>query len=61
MKVSLKELRARANISQAQAAFLIGINPAVYNAWENLSMADIQKVASVYGVDPKDIQVPRAQ
>ena len=61
MKVSLKELRARANLSQAQAASKIGINPAAYNAWENLCKADIQKVAEVYGVDPKDILVPREQ
>lgn len=59
MKFSLKELRARTNMSQAQIAAKLSVNPSTYNAWETLSQSDLEKIAEVLNVKPRDIAIPR--
>lgn len=54
MKFTLKELRARRNITQKQAAECLGISLATYNSWEkdisNVAISKVQAVADFYGV-----------
>lgn len=61
MKATLKELRARADITQDKLASMIGVNAATYNAWEKLSAGDVKKIAALFGVQPQDIIIPRAE
>lgn len=62
MKYSLKELRARKNETQQQAAEALGISPQTYNAWErDISGVAISKVIAVavhFGVSLDEILLP---
>lgn len=53
-KFSLKELRARKNLTQKQAAKALGVSPTTYNAWEKdiskVAVSKVQAVADFYGV-----------
>lgn len=59
MKFTLKELRARKNVTQIQAAEDLGISTATYNAWEqdvsNVGVSKVQAVANYYGVSLDEI------
>lgn len=61
-KYSLKELRARKNVTQEQAAGALGISTQTYNAWEkdisNVAISKVIKVADYYGVKLSDIFLP---
>lgn len=54
LKFSLKELRARKNLTQRQVAHDLGISLATYNAWEkdisNVAVSKALAVADYYGV-----------
>ena len=51
---TIKELRARKNWTQAEAAERLGISVQTYNAWEkdisNVAVSKVQAVADLYGV-----------
>lgn len=53
-RFSVKELRARKNVTQTTAAADLGISVATYNKWErfagNLSLKKANKLAEYYGV-----------
>ncbi len=61
-KFSIKELRVRNNLTQAQSAEKLGISPQTYNAWEkDISKVAIGKVcaiATLYGVTIDEIFLP---
>ena len=63
MKYSLRELRARKNVTQKQAASDLGISTTTYNAWErDISRVAIGKVAQVaryYGVNLEEINLKK--
>lgn len=60
---SVKELRARKNLTQAQSAEKLGISTQTYNAWErDISKVAIGKVAALaelYDVTIEEIFLPR--
>ena len=62
MQYSLKELRARKNETQAEAAEALGISTQTYNAWEkDISGVAVSKVVAVakhFGVSLSDIFLP---
>lgn len=58
MKVSLRELRARYGLRQSDVAAALGVNTAIYNAWETMDEDTIQKIADFYKVSPNEISVP---
>ena len=62
MQYSVKELRARKGVTQAQAAHDLGVSVQTYNAWENnISNVGISKVtalAAYYGVSITEIFLP---
>ena len=51
---SLRELRARKNLTQKQVAADLGVSVATYCAWEgdisNVAVSKVQAVADYYGV-----------
>lgn len=51
---TLKELRARKNMTQADIAKEIGVSPQTYNAWEksvsNVSIGKVKALANFFGV-----------
>ncbi len=51
---TLKELRARKNMTQADIAKEIGVSPQTYNAWEksvsNVSIGKVEALANFFGV-----------
>lgn len=51
---SLKELRARKNMTQAEVAENIGISTQTYNAWEkdvsNVAIGKVKALADFFGV-----------
>ena len=51
---TLKELRARKNMTQADIAKEIGVSPQSYNAWEksvsNVSIGKVEALANFFGV-----------
>ena len=59
---TLKELRARKNVTQQQAADDLGVSATTYNAWEkdisNTSISNVVKVANYYGVELSEIFLP---
>lgn len=59
MKFTLKELRARKNLTQVQVAKQLGISVQTYNAWEknvsNVAVSKVPAVAECYGVKIGDI------
>ena len=54
IKYTLKELRARKNVTQMQVAKDLGISTQTYNAWErdisNVSVSKVLALAKYYGV-----------
>lgn len=60
---SLKELRARKNVTQEEAAKALGIATATYNSWEKdiskVAIGKVWKVAEFYGVEIGEIFCPR--
>ncbi len=60
---TLKELRARKNLTQAQVAKDLGTSTQTYNAWEkDVSRVAVSKVlalADYYGVTIDQIYIPR--
>ncbi|HHX36404.1 MAG TPA: helix-turn-helix transcriptional regulator [Clostridiaceae bacterium] len=60
MKYSLRELRARKNVTQKEAAADLGISTTTYNAWERdisrVAIGKVAKVARYYGVNLEDIK-----
>lgn len=60
MKASLRELRARHGMRQCDVAAALGVNSAIYNAWENLDEEAIKKLAELYKVKPGEISLPLA-
>ena len=62
MQYSLRELRARKNETQAEAAEALGISTQTYNAWEkDISGVAVSKVIAVakhFGVSLADIFLP---
>ena len=61
-RFSVKELRVRNNLTQAQSAEKLGVSTQTYNAWEkDISKVAIGKVASIaklYGVTIEEIFLP---
>ncbi len=61
-RYTLKELRARKNITQSEAAAALGVSPTTYNAWEkdisNVGISKVITVAEFYGVKLDDIFLP---
>ena len=61
-RYTLKELRARKNKTQAEAAADLGISPQTYNAWEkdisNVGISKVVMMADYFGVTLDDIFLP---
>ena len=59
MKYTLKELRARKDVTQQEAATDLGVSTTTYNAWEqnisNVAVSKVQAVAEYYGVALNEI------
>lgn len=59
---SLKELRARKNITQAAIAEELGISVQTYNAWEkdvsNVAVSKVQAIANYHGITIGEIFLP---
>lgn len=59
MKYTLKELRARKDVTQQEAATDLGVSTTTYNAWEqnisNVAVGKVQAVAEYYGVTLEEI------
>lgn len=62
MKFTIKELRARKNVTQAKAAKDLGVSVQTYNAWEkdisNVKVSKVLAIAEYYGVSLNDIFLP---
>lgn len=62
MKFTIKELRARKNVTQAKAAKDLGVSVQTYNAWEkdisNVKVSKVLTIAEYYGVSLNDIFLP---
>ncbi|MGQ3490797.1 helix-turn-helix transcriptional regulator [Limosilactobacillus mucosae] len=54
VKHTIRDLRIRANMSQADAAKALGISEPTLRKWENdssmLTFKDMQRIASLYGI-----------
>lgn len=57
-KFTIAELRARSGMTQAEAAAKLGVNSAIYSAWENLTEERVADVAKIFGVSDGDILIP---
>lgn len=59
---SLKELRARKNLTQSEVAKEIGVSPQTYNAWErdvsNVAIGKVKALADFFGVTIGEIFLP---
>ena len=59
---SLKELRARKNMTQAEVAENIGISTQTYNAWEkdvsNVAIGKVKALADFFGVTIGEFFLP---
>lgn len=59
---TLKELRARKNLTQSEVAYKIGVSPQTYNAWEknisNVSISKVKALADFFGVTIGEIFLP---
>jgi len=62
-KYTIKELRARKDVTQEQAARDLGISVQTYNAWEkdisNVAISKVMAVAEYYGVQLSQIFLRR--
>ena len=61
-KYTLKELRARKNMTQSEVAESIGIAVQTYNAWEKdvsgVAIGKVQALANLFGVTIGEIFLP---
>ena len=61
-KYTLKELRARKDVTQEQAAKDLGVSTQTYNAWEkdisNVAISKVMKVAAYFDVPLNEIFLP---
>ena len=59
MRYSLRELRARKNVTQREAARDLGISTTTYNSWEKdvskVAIGKVQKLADYFGVRLEEI------
>ena len=59
---SLKELRARKNLTQSEVAKEIGVSAQTYNAWErdvsNVAIGKVKALADFFGVTIGEIFLP---
>lgn len=59
---TLKELRARKNMTQVEVAKEIGVSTQTYNAWEkdvsNVAIGKVQALANFFGVTIGQIFLP---
>lgn len=59
MKYTLKELRARKNLTQVETAEAMGVSTTTYNFWENntgsIKMSNAIKLAELFEVEIGDI------
>ena len=59
---TLKELRARKDLTQSEVADKIGVSPQTYNAWEkdisNVSISKVKALADFFGVTIGEIFLP---
>ena len=59
IRYTLKELRARKNVTQAQVASDLGISAQTYNAWEkdisNVAVSKVIALARYFGVGLEQI------
>lgn len=62
MQYSLKELRARKNMTQAEMARELGISCQTYNAWEkdisNVAIGKVKSIADYHGITIGEIFLP---
>lgn len=58
-RFTLRELRARKNMTQAEVAENLGISTQTYNAWEkdvsNVAVSKVQAMADFFGVQLDEI------
>lgn len=59
MALSMEAIRKDRGLNQKQVADKLGINLPKYIAWEGLSKEDLEKVAAVLKVNPKEIRIPK--
>lgn len=59
---TLKELRARKNMTQSEIADIIGVSTQTYNAWErdvsNVAISKVKALADFFGVTIGEIFLP---
>ena len=60
---TLKELRARKNMTQAEVADKLGVSTQTYNAWErdvsNVAVGKVNVIAEFFGVTIGEIFLPK--
>lgn len=60
---TVKELRARKNLTQAQIAEKLGVSVQTYNAWEKdiskVAIGKVEALAEIYGVTIGEIFLPK--
>ena len=60
---TVKELRARKNLTQAQSAENLGVSLQTYNAWEKdiskVAIGKVEALAELYGVTVGEIFLPK--
>ena len=54
---TLKELRVRYGYTQTQVADMLDVNYPTYSAMERLDNEMVEKIASIYGVEPESIYI----
>lgn len=63
MKYTLRELRARKNVTQKEVAKDLGISYQTYNAWEqdisNVGISKVYALAKYFGVTIDEIKIER--
>ena len=61
LKYTLKELRARVNMTQEEVAKKLGVSTQTYNAWEqdvsNVGFRKVIALAKLFGVSVDDIKL----
>lgn len=61
---TIKELRARKDVTQKQAAAALGVSEQTYSAWEkdisNVAISKVMAVADYYGVQLSEIFLRRS-
>lgn len=64
MKFTIRELRARKNVTQRQVAKDLGIAYQTYNAWEqdisNVGISKVYALASYFGVTIDEIEIEQS-